>query len=172
VAAAPDVLFHRYFQQLPAYRRAIYRGKQQLDAIERPLQDLLRALQANLNEALQNERQDVPEHVAHPPFHMDFIDSDDAKALARRPHHRPEHPLSTIRGGPEKEPQKLPLPSWHHPAYHSDCDRRWCDSTSGVRRVGVLRPQYSSLADARPHEGPRRLVVPAALRGLLGQDLG
>jgi hypothetical protein len=82
VAAAPDVLFHRYFQQLPAYRRAIYRGKQELDAIERPLQDLLRALQANLNEALQNERQDVPEHVAHPPFHMDFIDSDDANALA------------------------------------------------------------------------------------------
>jgi hypothetical protein len=82
MAAAPDILFHRYFQQQPAYRRAIYRGKQELDAIEPPLQDLLRALQANLNEALRNERQDVPEHVPHPPFHMDFIDSDDANALA------------------------------------------------------------------------------------------
>jgi hypothetical protein len=82
MAAAPDVLFHRYFQQLPAYRRAIYRGKQDLNLIEPPLQDLLRALQDNLNEALRNERQNVPEHVPHPPFHMDFIDSDDANAMA------------------------------------------------------------------------------------------
>jgi hypothetical protein len=42
----------------------------------------LRAIQANLNDALRNERQDVPEHVPRPPFHMDFIDSDDANALA------------------------------------------------------------------------------------------
>lgn len=42
----------------------------------------MRGIQANLNEALRNERLDVPEHVAHPPFHMDFIDSDDANALA------------------------------------------------------------------------------------------
>jgi hypothetical protein len=52
------------------------------DAIEPPLQDLLRALQANLNEALLNERQNVPEHVPHPPFHMAFIESDPRQCSA------------------------------------------------------------------------------------------
>jgi hypothetical protein len=42
----------------------------------------LRGIQANLNEALRNERQDVPEHVPHPPFYIDFIDSEDANAMA------------------------------------------------------------------------------------------
>ena len=68
MATAPDVLFHRYFQQLPPYKQQIYRGKKDLDLIEEPLQGLLRAIQANLNEALRNERQNVPEHVPHPPF--------------------------------------------------------------------------------------------------------
>src|SRR5881628_538520 len=42
---------------LPPYKKDIYRGKKDLDLIEQPLQDLLRAIQANLNEALRNERQ-------------------------------------------------------------------------------------------------------------------
>lgn len=82
MATAPDILFHRYFQQLPEYKREIYRGKKDLDLIEQPLQDLLRAIQTNLNDALKNERQGIPEHVPHPPFHMDFVDSDIANALA------------------------------------------------------------------------------------------
>jgi len=82
MATAPDILFHRYFQQLPPYKREIYRGKNDLDLIEEPLQGLLRAIQANLNEALRNERQNVPEHVPHPPFYMDFVDSEDANAMA------------------------------------------------------------------------------------------
>ncbi len=82
MATAPDILFHRYFQQLPEYRREIYRGKKDLDLIEEPLQGLLRTIQANLNEALKNERQNVPEHVPHPPFYMDYIDSDTANAMA------------------------------------------------------------------------------------------
>lgn len=45
MATAPDILFHRYFQQLPPKKRAIYRGKKDLDLIEQPLQDLLRAIQ-------------------------------------------------------------------------------------------------------------------------------
>ena len=59
MASAPDILFHRYFQQLPAFKREIYRGKKDLDLIGQPLHDLLQAIQANLNEALKNERQDV-----------------------------------------------------------------------------------------------------------------
>ena len=61
MATAPDVLFHRYFQQLPPYKQEIYRGKNDLDLIEQPLQDLLRAIQANLNEALRNELRCSPE---------------------------------------------------------------------------------------------------------------
>ena len=38
MATAPDILFHRYFQQLPPYKREIYRGKKDLDLIEEPLQ--------------------------------------------------------------------------------------------------------------------------------------
>jgi hypothetical protein len=82
MAAAPEVLFHRYFQGLSPRLRAIYRGKHDLDLVERPLQDVLRAIQTNLIEALRNERRDVREHVPHPPFHVDFIDSDHANAMA------------------------------------------------------------------------------------------
>ena len=42
--------------QLPDYKREIYRGKKDLDLLEQPLQDLLRGIQTNLNEALRNER--------------------------------------------------------------------------------------------------------------------
>jgi hypothetical protein len=42
----------------------------------------LRAIQANLNEALRNSGTMFPSHVPHPPFYMDFIDSDDANVLA------------------------------------------------------------------------------------------
>jgi hypothetical protein len=82
MATAPDILFHRYFQQLPDYKREIYRGKKDLDLLEQPLQYLLRGIQTNLNQALRNERRDVPEHVPHPPFYMDFVDSEDANAMA------------------------------------------------------------------------------------------
>jgi hypothetical protein len=36
------------------------------------------------NESLRNEKQDVPEHVDHPPFYVDYVDSSVQNALAFR----------------------------------------------------------------------------------------
>ncbi len=80
----PEVLFHRYFQnpaRHPDNRRA-YRGKQDLDTLPQPLAAFLSDVQNALNEALRNEKQNVLEHVNHPPFHFDYIDSDVSNALA------------------------------------------------------------------------------------------
>jgi hypothetical protein len=82
----PEVLFHRYFQnpaRHPDDRRA-YRGKQDLAALPAALAAFLSDVQNALNEALSNEKQNVPEHVEHPPFHLDYIDSVVSNALAFR----------------------------------------------------------------------------------------
>ncbi len=44
----------------------------------------LLAFKKTLNEALRNEKKNVPEHVEHPPFHFDFVDSTIPNALAFR----------------------------------------------------------------------------------------
>lgn len=80
----PEVLFHRYFQnpaRHPDDRRA-YRGKQDLVALPPALATFLSDIRNALNEALSNEKQNVPEHVNHPPFYFDYIDSVVSNALA------------------------------------------------------------------------------------------
>ena len=80
----PEVLFHRYFQhpdRNPADRLA-YRGKKDLHTLPPALASFLAEVQDALNEALRNEKQNVPEHVAHPPFHFDYIDATVSNALA------------------------------------------------------------------------------------------
>jgi hypothetical protein len=41
-------------------------------------------MQETFNEALRNEKQGIPEHVGHPPFHFDYVDSSVQNALAFR----------------------------------------------------------------------------------------
>jgi hypothetical protein len=48
------------------------------------IQEQLRGIQETFNEALRNEKQGVPEHVDHPPFHVDYVDSSIQNALAFR----------------------------------------------------------------------------------------
>jgi hypothetical protein len=64
--------------------RAGYRGKADLD---RPLPialpaTLLRALQEMLNTALAKADTNVETHVEHDPFHLDYVDADEANAIA------------------------------------------------------------------------------------------
>jgi len=81
----PEVLFHRYFQTLSPVDRKKYRGKKDLDRLQQPtVQSLLVRIQEEFNEALRNEKKNVPEHVEHPPFHFDYIDSSTPNALAFR----------------------------------------------------------------------------------------
>lgn len=82
----PEVLFHRYFQNSGRHPldRQTYRGKQNLDTLAKEIAVFLRDVQNALNEALYNEKQNVPEHVEHPPFHFDYIESNVANALAFR----------------------------------------------------------------------------------------
>jgi hypothetical protein len=81
----PEVLFHRFFQTLSSAHRETYKGKADLDRLQRPLvQSLLAAIQKGFNDALRDEKRNVPEHVDHPPFHFDYIDSSTPNALAFR----------------------------------------------------------------------------------------
>jgi hypothetical protein len=80
----PEVLFHRYFQNSARHpdKRRVYKGKQDLAALPPALARFLSDVQNALNEALRNEKQNVPEHVDHPPFHFDYIESNVSNALA------------------------------------------------------------------------------------------
>jgi hypothetical protein len=81
----PEVLFHRFFQTFSGEDSQKYKGKADLDRLQQPtVQSLLVAIQKQFNEALREEKKDVPEHVDHPPFHFDYIDSSTPNALAFR----------------------------------------------------------------------------------------
>ena len=91
VSVDPEIAFHRFFQELepppilirpedPDNRR--YKGKKDLNTLPTDVRILLSAFQQSFNEALSNEKKDVPEHVDHPPFHFDYIDSDIPNAIA------------------------------------------------------------------------------------------
>jgi hypothetical protein len=80
----PEVVFDRYFREVerrPEERRH-YWGKQDLAKLRPQVAAFLTDVQTALNEALRNEKINVPEHVDHPPFHFDYIASDIANALA------------------------------------------------------------------------------------------
>jgi hypothetical protein len=90
MAAPPEVLFHRYFQQLEPHRAPVrpedpdprrYRGRHSLDGLPPQIQSFFRRLQEGFSIALQNEKQ-VPDHVPHPAFHLDYIEADVQNACA------------------------------------------------------------------------------------------
>jgi hypothetical protein len=84
VPTPPEAAFDRYFRGLNPKQQKIYEGKYDLEQLTRgPLKVLLLGLQSGLNLALANERS-VPEHRDHPPFHVDYIRSEQANALAFR----------------------------------------------------------------------------------------
>jgi hypothetical protein len=84
VSTPPEVAFDRYFRGLSPAERKSYEGKFDVEELSSsPLRELLVRLQISLNSALANERA-VPEHRDHPPFHMDYIRSDQVNALAFR----------------------------------------------------------------------------------------
>ena len=82
----PEILFHRFFQsgELGPRDRELYRGKQDLEKLPLDVRSLLGGIQEHINESLQQENQNVPEHVDHPPFHFDYIESSVPNALAFR----------------------------------------------------------------------------------------
>jgi hypothetical protein len=93
MAAPPEVLFDRFFQQFNGYPKPRatrdpdprpYRGKKDLTGLPPILESLLMSIQQSFNEALRNEKRNVPEHKPHPPFHLDYIDSEIPNALAFR----------------------------------------------------------------------------------------
>jgi hypothetical protein len=94
LAVPPEVLFHRYFQEIAPLRRSVrpedsdprpYKGKLNLDTLPDPaFRALLLRIQQGWNEALRNERRDIPGYVNHPAFHVDYIDSSLPNAIAFR----------------------------------------------------------------------------------------
>ena len=88
----PEILFHRFFQEISPRQIFVppgssdprpYRGKKDLSDLQpSALQSLLVGIQESFNEDLRNEKRNVPEHVDHPPFHLDYVDSSIPNALA------------------------------------------------------------------------------------------
>jgi hypothetical protein len=80
----PEVLFDRYFRSDACHRdnRRHYKGKQNLSNLSPQLASFLTAIQAALNESLNNEKQNVHGHVEHPPFHFDYVISAVPNAIA------------------------------------------------------------------------------------------
>jgi hypothetical protein len=81
MSAPPEVVFDRCLRAGNASSREQYKGKHDLEGLPPRFKPLLLALQEALNRALSNEQQ-VPEHVSHPPFHVDYVDSGTVNALA------------------------------------------------------------------------------------------
>jgi len=93
MAVPPEISFSRYFQErfpyIPPLRPEdpdprLFRGRDDLSGLPPTLQEQLRRIQETFNEALRNEKQGVPEHVDHPPFHVDYVDSSIQNAIAFR----------------------------------------------------------------------------------------
>lgn len=86
ISIPPEILFHRFFQsaELGPRDRELYRGKQDLENLPPDVRSLLDDIQEHTNESLRQENQNVPEHVDHPPFHFDYIESSVPNALAFR----------------------------------------------------------------------------------------
>jgi hypothetical protein len=93
MAVPPEVAFSRFFQErfpyVPPVRPEdpdprLFRGRHDLSGLPHVLQEQLRSIQESFNEALWNEKQNVPEHVDHPPFHVDYVDSGIQNAIAFR----------------------------------------------------------------------------------------
>ena len=91
MAVPPEVVFSRYFQERFPYIPPVrpedpdlrpYRGRNDLSGLPPIVQEQLRTIQETFNEALRTEKQGVPEHVDHPPFHVDYVDSSIQNALA------------------------------------------------------------------------------------------
>lgn len=79
----PELVFDEAFKSCGPEDRNRYRGRNDLSGLPAPIQRQLRLIQTVFNASLQNEKF-VPEHAAHPPFHVDYVDSDVANALAFR----------------------------------------------------------------------------------------
>jgi len=83
VLLPPEVLLDRFFKSdLRSQKdRDIYRGKQDLDALEPGLRSLLADFQVALNEALRNQG-NVFAKGRYPNFHFDYVDATIGNALA------------------------------------------------------------------------------------------
>jgi hypothetical protein len=84
VTIPPEAAFDRYLRSQNEKDRKKYPGKYDLDQLDSgSLKELLLGLQVVLNLSLASEQQ-VPEHRDHPPFHVDYIKSTEANAIAFR----------------------------------------------------------------------------------------
>ena len=62
----------------------LHRRRHDLSSLNPTLRDQLRAIQQSFNFALRNEKRGILGHVAHPPFHIDYVDADVESATAFR----------------------------------------------------------------------------------------
>jgi hypothetical protein len=81
MAVFPQEAFDAFFEENDT---GPYRGRDDLSGLQPTLQEQLRFLQETFNEALRNVKLDIPGHVDHPPFYVDYVDSDVQNAIAFR----------------------------------------------------------------------------------------
>jgi len=82
----PTVVFDSFFRskELGPTDHQDWIGQKGLDVLQPAVRSLLVSLQEAINEALRNEKKNVPEHVDHPPFQFEFVDVSMSNALASR----------------------------------------------------------------------------------------
>jgi hypothetical protein len=82
----PKVAFYGFFRSknLGPTDRQDYMGRKDSDVLQPAIRSLLVSIQEAINEALRNEKKNVPEHVDHPPFQFEFVDVNMSNALASR----------------------------------------------------------------------------------------
>jgi hypothetical protein len=84
VTRRPEDAFDEAFRNCSPEEQRHYKGRNDLSGLPIGIQEQLRSLQKMFNDSLRNEKQGVPEHVEHAPFHVDYVDSDVQNALAFR----------------------------------------------------------------------------------------
>jgi hypothetical protein len=82
VSTSPEIQFHLFFQSASLAVRQKYPGRLDLDRMPLVVRSLLRCIHEEFNSWLRDEEKKVPDHVDHPPFYFDYIDSAIPNALA------------------------------------------------------------------------------------------
>ena len=77
----PGEMFEEACQRFPPEEKQYYKGRHDLSGLPPVIRDQLRFIQETFTESLGNEKQDVPGHVDHSPFHVDYVDSSVPNAI-------------------------------------------------------------------------------------------
>jgi hypothetical protein len=84
MARLPEDVFDEFFQRLGAADRETYKGRKDLSTLSDQMRSFLVTMREQIMTALVSEGKTISEHVDHPPFYFDYVESRVPNALAFR----------------------------------------------------------------------------------------